>query len=60
MMKAKDGVECPENSVAGIKKALEISEPGSTIYVFTDAYARDYGNISEITDLCINKLIQVL
>ncbi|XP_028025918.1 hemicentin-1-like [Bombyx mandarina] len=53
------GKDCPENSLAGIEHALRVSDPESTIYVFTDAYPKNYGNMPSVLDLCTNKYSQV-
>ncbi|XP_026318117.1 hemicentin-2-like isoform X2 [Hyposmocoma kahamanoa] len=46
------GDECPENALTAIQKGLEISNPDSFIFVFTDAYAKDYGKITSVQNLC--------
>jgi hypothetical protein len=37
--------DCPESSGAGILKAVRASVPGSTVYTFTDASAKDPANV---------------
>lgn len=59
-LSASGGHDCPENSLAGIQKALEISAPESQIYVFTDAYAKDASNIARIRELCGSTRSQVI
>ncbi|XP_013195490.1 hemicentin-1 [Amyelois transitella] len=51
-VRTSGGTDCPENSLAGIIKGLEISKPESYIYLFTDAFANDYNLSSEVKDLC--------
>ncbi|KAG6440388.1 hypothetical protein O3G_MSEX001213 [Manduca sexta] len=59
-IKTSGGVDCPENSLRGIETALRVSEPQSSILVFTDAYAKEYGGLNSILDLCRNKFSQVV
>ncbi|XP_073954597.1 hemicentin-1-like isoform X1 [Choristoneura fumiferana] len=52
--------DCPEMCLSGIKMGLEQSQPGSFLYVFTDASAKDYKKFDEIKNLCQEKQIQVV
>ncbi|XP_045778365.1 hemicentin-1-like [Maniola jurtina] len=54
------GRDCPEDSLAAIEKALQISKPKSYIYVFTDAQAKSQSRLEAIQNLCQSKGSQVV
>ncbi|CAH0663932.1 unnamed protein product [Spodoptera exigua] len=54
------GHKCPENSLSGIEKALQISKQQSTIFMFTDAYSKDVSKLQSVENLCRSTRSQVM
>ncbi|CAB3232085.1 unnamed protein product [Arctia plantaginis] len=56
----RDGIPlCPEKAMTGIKVGIENSLPLSTLYVFTDASAKDSEMYEEVKNMAQKKQIQV-
>ncbi|XP_065212756.1 hemicentin-1-like [Planococcus citri] len=54
------GGDCPEMSLTGIKKSLELSLPNSYIYVFTDAHPKDTHLLADVLALIQKKNCQIV
>uniref|UniRef100_A0A146LAE3 Hemicentin-1 n=1 Tax=Lygus hesperus TaxID=30085 RepID=A0A146LAE3_LYGHE len=54
-IRVSGGGKCPENSLIGLLKAIELSEKDSHIFLFTDAYAKDYNLVPTIIGMIQRK-----
>lgn len=53
------GDDCPEMSLGGIKKGLELCLPNSLVYVFTDADPKDISLLPAVLELIQSKKAKV-
>ena len=58
-LKATGGGDCPELAMTGLYKALLRSLPESTIYLFTDADAKDEQQRKEVMSLALENKIKI-
>ncbi|KAK3088060.1 hypothetical protein FSP39_014137, partial [Pinctada imbricata] len=58
-LKANGGGDCPEFTISGLLKAVEISQPNSRVYLFTDASAKDANRVSELIKKARDKNIAI-
>ncbi|CAK1589083.1 unnamed protein product [Parnassius mnemosyne] len=54
------GADCPEMAMKGIEEAITASLPGSYIYVFTDASAKDYITFPRVKSIAHKKQCQIV
>jgi hypothetical protein len=55
-----DGGDCPEASMGGMLEALEATDEGGTLIVFTDASAKDGSLADAVSGLAASKNIKVM
>lgn len=59
-LRPRGGVDCPERVLSGLLMGLESSCPKSTVYVFTDAIAKDVDLLGKVLSVIQEKQIKVL
>lgn len=59
-MTAHGGGDCPEMALTGIVNALKIANPGSCVFFFTDADAKDPEKQNEVINLINDKHIKLV
>ncbi len=58
-LRANGGGDCPEPSMGALIRAIRASEPGSQIFVYTDASASDVSRLDEVLALIQAKRVRV-